>query len=79
MLWTLVFWGTLVAGAIVWRSVEIGPAAAILLLVEGTPTVPPALGRFSLVCAVVAVAVWTAVTVLLVKRRSAPEGEGPWR
>jgi hypothetical protein len=78
MLWTLVFWGTVVAGAIVWRSVEMGPAAVLRVLIVGTPTVPPTLGRFSLACAVVAVAVWTTVAILLVKRRRAAEEDDPW-
>jgi hypothetical protein len=67
--WALVFWGTLVAGAIAWRSVELGPATAIGRLVSGTGTVPPAIGWVNLTCAVIAVAVWTTLATLLVKRR----------
>jgi hypothetical protein len=78
MLWTFVFWGTLVAGAIVWRSLESGPAAVLRTLMVGTPTVPPTLGRFSLGCAVVAVGVWTTVAVLVIKRRKAQPGDDPW-
>lgn len=79
MLWALVCWGTLVAGAVVWRSFEIGPAAVVRLLVAGTPAVPPALGRFSLACAVVAVAVWTTVALLLLRRRRSHQGDDAWR
>ena len=71
MMWTRVFWGTLIAVSFVWRSVELGPSAALRMLIVGTPGVPPSLGRFSLVCAVIAVAVWTTVAVLLVKSRKA--------
>ncbi len=78
MLWTLVFWGTLVAGAIVWRSVEMGPAAVLRVLIAGTPTVPPALGRFSLACAVVAVSVWTTVAIIVVRRRRGAVEDDPW-
>jgi hypothetical protein len=67
--WALVFWGTLVAGAIVWKSVELGPATAIGRLVSGTSTGPPTVGYVNLACAVFAVAAWTTLAVLLVKRR----------
>lgn len=67
--WALVFWGTLVAGATAWRSVELGPATAVGRLVSGTSTAPPAIGWVNLTCAVFAVAVWTTLAVLLVKRR----------
>lgn len=75
MMWTLVIWGTLIAASLAWRSVELGPAAAVRLLVVGRPGVPPSLGRFSLACAVIAVAVWTTVAVLFVKGRKAAEAD----
>lgn len=69
MLWTLVFWGTLVAVSLVWRSVELGPGDAIRMLVTARPGVSPTLGRLSLFCAVVAVAVWTTMAIFFVKSR----------
>ena len=67
-LWTLVFWGTLVAGAVAWRSVEMGLAAAVRTLLAGTSAVSPVWGWISLASAVFAVAVWTAVGILLARR-----------
>lgn len=67
--WALVFWGTLVAGAIAWRSVELGPATAVGQLVSGRGTAPAAVGWVNLACAVFAVSVWTTLAVLLVKGR----------
>ena len=70
--WTLVFWGTLVAGAVAWRSVEMGPAAAVRLAIEGA-------GRewawISLGCAALAAVVWTAVGALVLRRYLQGRGE----
>ena len=63
--WTLVFWGTLVAGAVAWRSVEIGPAAAVRLVLQGSGH---EWGWVSLGCAALAIVVWTAVGALVVRR-----------
>jgi hypothetical protein len=75
MLWALVFWGTLTAIAFAWRAVEIGLAAALRMMLCGTPDVPPALGRFSLVCAVVAVAAWATMAAMLLRSRRAGDPE----
>jgi hypothetical protein len=77
ILWTLVFWGTLVAVSLVWRSVEVGPADAVRMLVVARPGVSPTLGRLSLLCAAAAVAVWTTVAVFFVKgRKGASRDDG---
>ena len=65
MLWAFVFWGTLTLVAIAWRTFEIGLFDTLRRLLFGTPGVPPTLGRFSLVCAVVALATWTTVAWML--------------
>jgi hypothetical protein len=78
--WAMVFWGTLSALAIAWRTVEIGLGTTLRLLLFGTPSVPPALGRFSLVCAVLAVATWTTVAWIVLRgRRDVPEETRAWR
>ena len=69
MAWALVFWGTLTLLAMAWRTIEIGLTATLRLMLVGTPSVPSALGRFSLVCAVVAAATWTTVALILVRGR----------
>jgi hypothetical protein len=69
--WTLVFWGTLVAAAVAWRSVEMGPAAAVRLVLQGGRE----WGWISLGCAALAVVVWTAVGAWVVRRRL-PGGPG---
>lgn len=63
--WTLVLWGTLVAGALAWRSVQFGPGAAVRMALRGPG---PEWGWVNLSCAALAVVVWTAVGVLLVRR-----------
>ena len=74
VLWALVFWGTLTAISIAWRAIEVGPGDALRLLLFGTPNVSPALGRFSLACALVAVATWATVLGMLLRgRRSGGE------
>ena len=76
MLWALVFWGTLTLVSIAWRTVEIGLGGTLRLMLFGTPGVPPTLGRFSLFCAVIALATWTTVGWMLVRGRrdgAAPE------
>ena len=77
--WALVFWGTLTALAVVWRTVEIGLGDTLRLMMFGTPGVPAALGRFSLVCAVLAVLTWAAVAWVLLRRRRAEREGGGWR
>jgi hypothetical protein len=72
--WALVFWGTLVAGAIAWRSVELGPATAIGRIVSDTG--PPGVGWVNLACAVFAVSVWTTLAILVVKRQRQSDTEG---
>jgi hypothetical protein len=74
--WTLVFWGTLVAAAMAWRSVELGPAVAFRVALDDAGRDG---GWISLSCAGLAVVVWTAVGVLLVRRRlGAPKAEASW-
>ncbi len=75
MLWALVFWGTLTLVSIVWRSAEFGLGDTLRRMLFGTAQASPALGRFSLVCAVLALATWTSVAWLLVRGRSAGERE----
>jgi hypothetical protein len=70
--WTLVLWGTLVAGTVAWRSAEMGPAAAVRLVLQGAGR---EWGWISLGCAALAVVVWTAVGALVV-RRHLPGGPG---
>ena len=69
VLWALVFWGTLTAIAIAWRALEVGLGDTLRLLLFGTPTVSPALGRFSLVCAVLAVGTWATVLWIVLRGR----------
>jgi len=64
--WALVFWGTLVAGAMAWRSVEMGPSAAARLALDGAGR---EWGWIHLSCAGLAVVTWTAAGALLVRRR----------
>jgi hypothetical protein len=64
--WTFVLWGTLVAGAVAWRSVQMGPAAAVTMALDGAGR---DWGWVNLSCAGLAVVVWTALAVLLVRRR----------
>jgi hypothetical protein len=74
--WTFVFWGTVVAGAMAWRSVEVGDAAAFRMALAGAGG---DWGWISLSCAGLAVVVWTAVGVLLVRRGlGAPKAEASW-
>ena len=75
MLWALVLWGTLTLVSMAWRTVEIGLADTLRLMLFGTPTVNPALGRFSLVCAVIALGTWTAVAWVLLRGGRPPEQE----
>jgi hypothetical protein len=77
MLWALVFWGTLTLLSMGWRTVEIGLGDTLRLMLFGTPTVHPMLGRFSLVCAVIALGTWTAVAWVLLRGRSPVETERP--
>jgi hypothetical protein len=64
--WTFVLWGTLVAGAVAWRSVQVGPAAALRMALDGAGR---DWGWVNLSCAGLAVMVWTVLGVLLVRRR----------
>jgi hypothetical protein len=66
--WTLVLWGTLVAGALVWRSLQVGPLAAVLRLVSGTSSISPTVGCANLACAIFAVCVWGTLAALLLRR-----------
>jgi hypothetical protein len=63
--WTLVLWGTLVAGAMAWRSVQFDLATAVRMALRGAS---PEWGWINLSCAGLAVVVWTALGVLLVRR-----------
>ena len=75
-LWALVFWGTLTLFSMAWRSFEIGLGDTLRLMLFGTPGVSPALGRFSLVCAVIALAAWATLAFALLRGR--PSGDpGP--
>jgi len=74
--WTFVLWGTLVAGAVAWRSVQAGPAAAVRMALRGAGA---EWGWINLSCAGLAVVVWTALGVLLVRRHLAsPKPEASW-
>jgi hypothetical protein len=75
LFWALVFWGTLTAVAMAWRTVESGLADTVRRLICGAPNVTPALGRFSLVCAVIAVCTWTTVAFMLLRKRRLEESE----
>lgn len=71
--WVLVVWGTLVAASLVWRSVQVGPAAALGPLVSGTSAMPSTFGWINLACAVLAVCVWSTLAVLLLRREDAQD------
>ena len=70
--WALVFWGTLTLVSLAYRAIEIGLGSTLRLMLFGTPSVSPTLGRFSLVCAVIALATWTTVAWILVRGRQDP-------